>query len=91
MVFSYDDINAAGNGIKEVDPMPRHNHPKRSNTDTRHFDVVQIYEPDHADVRKFISMPRKTIFINAAASPTAKVLRVGWTRDDDLLRLPFEV
>lgn len=56
----------------------------------KHFDVVEVYEPDHADVRKFISMPRKIIFINRAAPPDAKVIRVGWTIQDALQRLPFE-
>lgn len=70
--------------------MPRRNHPKHRHQDTRNFDTVHIYEPDHADVRKFISMPRKTIFINVAASPQARVVRVSWTADDDLFRLPFE-
>lgn len=56
----------------------------------RHFDIVEIYEPDHSEVRKFISLPRKIIFINRAASPDAKVIRVGWSICDDLQRLPFE-
>lgn len=54
----------------------------------KHFDVVDVYEPDHADVRKFISMPRKTIFINRAASPDARVIRVGWSVCDTLQKMP---
>lgn len=70
--------------------MPRRNHPKHTRNDIKHFDIVQVYEPDHADVRKFISMPRKTIFINRAAPTDAKVIRVGWSVCDDLRRLPFD-
>ena len=69
--------------------MPRRNHPKHS-ISFHNFDVVEIYEPDHADVRKFISMPRKTIFINRAAPTDARVIRVGWSVCDDLRRLPFD-
>ena len=56
----------------------------------RHFDTVEIYEPDHSEVRKFISMPRKTIFINRAAAPNARVIRIGWSVCDTLQRMPFE-
>ena len=63
---------------------------RKSNDDYRNFDVVHVYEPDHAHIRRFISMPRKVVFINDAAPADAKVLRVGWTEDDDLFRLPFE-
>ena len=75
--------------IKEVYNMPRRNHPKHS-ISFHNFDVVEIYEPDRADVRKFISMPRKTIFINRAAPTDARVIRVGWSVCDDLRRLPFD-
>lgn len=67
--------------------MPRRNHPKHSPS-FRNFDVVEIYEPDHADVRKFISLPRKTIFINRAAPSNAKVIRVGWSICDTLQNMP---
>lgn len=67
--------------------MPRRNHPKHSTI--KHFDVVEVYEPDHSDVRKFISLPRKIIFVNRAAPPDAKVIRVGWA-DDDLYRMPLD-
>ena len=58
--------------------------------DYSNFDRVHVYEPDHAHIRRFISMPRKVVFINDAAPADAKVLRVGWAADDDLFRLPFE-
>lgn len=54
----------------------------------KHFDVVDVYEPEHADVRKFISLPRKIIFINRAASLDAKVIRVGWEACDTLRKMP---
>ena len=60
------------------------------NSFIKHFDVVDVYEPDHADIRKFISLPRKTIFINRAAPPDAKIIQVGWNIRDALQRLPFE-
>lgn len=56
----------------------------------RYFDVVEIYRPDLEDVRKFVSLPRKTIFINKAAPRDANVLRIGWTEDDALFGLPFD-
>lgn len=67
--------------------MPRRNHPK--NVSTRSFDVIDMYEPTAADVRKIISLPRKTIFINRAAKPDAKVIRVSCA-DDDLYRMPLD-
>ena len=68
--------------------MPRRNHPKHI-INLRNFDVVEVYEPNHADVRKFVSLPRKTIFLNRAAPAGAKVVRVGWSVCDDLQRMPF--
>lgn len=68
--------------------MPRRNHPKHTRNDIKYFDVVQVYEPYHEDVRKFISVPRKTIFVNMAASPAARVIRVGWDICDTLQKMP---
>lgn len=56
----------------------------------RHFDVVEVYEPDYAHIRKWISLPRKVIYINQAAHPDAKVIRVGWSLSDNKFSLPFD-
>jgi hypothetical protein len=44
----------------------------------RNFDIVDVYEPDYPHIRRWISMPRKVIYINRAASPDSKVIRVNW-------------
>ena len=44
----------------------------------KHFDVVEVYEPDYAHIRKWIYMARKVIYINQAADADAKVIRVDW-------------
>lgn len=56
----------------------------------KHFDVVEVYEPEYEHVRKWISLPRKTIYINRAATRDAKIIRIGWSKNDNLFALPFE-
>lgn len=63
---------------------------RKGGDEYRNFDRIHVYEPDHAHVRIFVSLPRKAVFINDAAPPDARVVRVGWTVDDNLFRLPFE-
>ena len=54
------------------------------------FDVVRVYEPDYAHIRKWISLPRKVVYLNLAAPPGARIIRISWDDDDDLLALPFD-
>lgn len=44
----------------------------------KNFDVVEVYEPAFAHIRKWIYMARKVIYINQAAEPDAKIIRVDW-------------
>jgi hypothetical protein len=57
---------------------------------TKHFDVVEVYEPAFEHIRKWVLLPYKVIYVNKAALPDAKVIRVGWSRSDGMFNLPFE-
>lgn len=56
----------------------------------KHFDKVEVYEPDYDHISKWISLPRKVVYINQAAMADAKIIRIGWDADDELFQLPFE-
>lgn len=45
---------------------------------TKNFDVVEVYEPNYAHIRKWVYMARKVIYINRASDPDAKVICVDW-------------
>ena len=47
------------------------------------FDRVVIDEPEYAAIRRFVSEPRKTIFVNAAADPDGITVKLT-EADDDL-------
>ena len=56
----------------------------------KNFDVVELYEPDKAHVRKWIHIPRKVVYINRAAAPDAKVIKICFD-DDDILEMLMDV
>ena len=49
------------------------------------YDRVPIDAPEFPDVRKFVSASRKCVYINTAASPFARVVRLSFD-DRDLFR-----
>ena len=54
------------------------------------FDRVNVYKTRMRNVRKMIHMPSKTIFINRAADPDAKVIKICFD-DDDILEMLMDV
>ena len=54
------------------------------------LDVVDVYEPCYSHIRRWVSIPRKVIYIKRAANPDAKIIRIGWSGDDNMFTLPFE-
>lgn len=44
----------------------------------KNFDVVEVYVPEYSHIKKWVYMARKVIYINRAASPDSKVIRVNW-------------
>jgi hypothetical protein len=77
-IFASTDGTAAEQ-LKRSVCMSRKNHsPKPRMNQFRNFDIVDVYEPEYPHIRRWISMPRKVIYINRAASPDSKVIRVNW-------------
>lgn len=69
--------------------MTRRNYPKHSRRIRPiedNFDCIYVDVPERPEVARVISVPRKAIFINLAASPAGETIRQ--TRTD---RLPFVV
>ena len=59
--------------------MSRKNHIRKQRINKyKGFDIVDVYEPDYPHIRRRVSIPRKVIYINRAASPDSKVIRVNW-------------
>lgn len=52
------------------------------------YPVVQIHRPEFPQVKKFVSVPYRVIYINLAAAPTANIIRVVVHPDDFVFRLP---
>lgn len=53
---------------------------------TKGFEQVIISAEDFPQVLKFISIPRRTIYINAAAQEGAKLVKLSYD-DRDLLKI----
>ena len=54
------------------------------------FDRIYVYRTRMKNVRKLIHMPSKTIFVNRAADPDAKIIKVCFD-DDDVLEMLMDV
>lgn len=54
------------------------------------FDHIEVHKTRMQHIRKMIHMPSKTIFINRAAAPDAKVIKVCFD-DDDVLKMLMDV
>ena len=54
------------------------------------FDRINVYRTRMKNVRKLIHVPSKTIFINHAAAPDAKIIKVCFD-DDEVLQMLMDV
>ena len=54
--------------------------------DIKKFPVVGIYAPEIAHIKKIVSLPHKTIFINLAAAADANVIRLVQREEEFIAR-----
>ena len=54
------------------------------------FDRIDVYKTRMKHIKKMVHMPSKTIFINHAADPDAKVIKICFD-DDDILKMLMDV
>jgi hypothetical protein len=54
----------------------RKNYPKNRKSVLDNYDRIYVHAPEYADILKFIYPDRKLIYINTAAAPDAKVVKM---------------
>lgn len=55
----------------------RKNYPKNRKSILDTYDRVYVHMPEHEDIEKFVYPDRKVIYINIAAKPGAKIIKLA--------------